>query len=47
MKDFLIVAILLVILGLAAYAIYKSKKSGKKCIGCPHSGICEKCKNDL
>ena len=45
MKDILIVAVLLVILGLAAYAIYRSKKSGKKCIGCPHSGDCGKCKD--
>ncbi len=41
MKDFIIVAILAVILGLAVYAIYKSKKSGKKCIGCPYSGNCQ------
>ena len=45
MKDFLIVAVLLVIVGLAVHAIYKSKKSGKKCIGCPYSGNCSKCKN--
>ncbi len=47
MKDFLIVAVLLVIVGLAVFAIYKSKKSGKKCIGCPYSGNCDKCKKDL
>ena len=41
MKDILIVAVLLVVVGLASYAIYKSKKSGKKCIGCPYNGNCQ------
>ena len=39
-KDAIIICVLLLILGLAIYAIYKSKKSGKKCIGCPDSGSC-------
>ena len=38
--DYLIVGVLLVIVGLAAFAIYRSKKSGKKCIGCPDSASC-------
>ena len=38
--DYLIIGVLLVIVGLAAFAIYRSKKSGKKCIGCPDSGSC-------
>ena len=37
-----LIAVLLVIVGLASYAIYKSKKGGKKCIGCPYSGNCDK-----
>lgn len=37
-KDILIIAILVVIIGAAVWYIYKSKKSGKKCIGCPDSG---------
>ena len=39
MKDLIIVAILLVIVGLAIWYIVKAKKSGKKCIGCPQ-GCC-------
>jgi len=27
---------------LAVYAIYKAKKNGKRCIGCPDSGNCGK-----
>lgn len=38
--DYLIVGVLLVIVGLAAFAVWRSKKSGKKCIGCPDSGCC-------
>lgn len=40
MEDIIIVAILVLILGGAAWAIWRSKKSGKKCIGCPDSGSC-------
>ena len=40
MKDFIIVAVSVVILGLAAFYVYKAKKNGKKCIGCPDSGTC-------
>ena len=38
--DYLIIAIIAGILGLAGWFIYRSKKSGKKCIGCPDSGSC-------
>ena len=44
--DYLVIGILLVIVALAAFAIYRSKKSGKKCIGCPDSccsGNCTGC----
>lgn len=40
--DFLIITVIAVIIGLAAFHIYKAKKSGKKCIGCPDGG-CESC----
>lgn len=40
MKDAIVISVLVLVLGLAIYAIYKSKKSGKKCIGCPDSGVC-------
>ena len=37
MKDIIIIAVLLVIVILAVGYIVKSKKNGKKCIGCPVS----------
>ena len=38
--DILIVAVILLILGGAAVYIYKTKKRGQTCIGCPHAGRC-------
>ena len=38
--DLIIVFVICVILGGAGYAVYRSKKAGKKCIGCPDSGSC-------
>ena len=38
--NILVIALLAVILGLAAGYIYRSKKKGRKCIGCPDSGSC-------
>lgn len=40
MKNILLVAILLIIAGSAVWYIYKAKKSGATCIGCPHSKNC-------
>lgn len=40
MENVIIIAVVLVIVGLAAGYIYKAKKSGTKCIGCPDSGSC-------
>lgn len=40
MIDYVIIAVILAIVGGAAFYIYKAKKSGKKCIGCPDSGKC-------
>lgn len=45
MEDIIIIAILLVIVGLAAFYVYRAKKKGKKCIGCPDSGSCGSAKN--
>ena len=36
--DYIIIAVITLILGLAGLYVYKAKKSGKKCIGCPDSG---------
>jgi len=38
--DILILAIIVLILGGAALYIYKAKKSGAKCIGCPDAKTC-------
>ena len=38
--DYLIIFIVGLIVGLAAGYIRKSKKNGRKCIGCPDSGSC-------
>jgi len=40
MEDLFIVLILAAILGGAAWYVYKAKKRGAKCIGCPNSGSC-------
>jgi len=44
MVDLIVTLILVVILALAGWYVYKARKSGKKCIGCP-DGCCSK-KND-
>lgn len=41
MKDIIIIAIVLVIVVFAGFYVYKSKKSGKKCIGCPDGCSCD------
>ena len=38
--DYIILAVIALILGFAGWYIYKAKKSGKKCIGCPDSASC-------
>ncbi len=40
MTDFIIIAIVGCIVGLAGGYVYREKKKGRKCIGCPHSGSC-------
>jgi len=42
MENYIIIAIILIIAGLAAFYIYKQKKKGKKCIGCPYADECAK-----
>ena len=43
--DFFVIAVILLIVATAAFCIYKSKKNGKKCIGCPNSDTCCNCTN--
>lgn len=42
MSNLIIIAILVVVLGGAILYIYKEKKSGTKCIGCPAGKTCGK-----
>jgi len=49
--DFLILAAITAIIGLAIFYIVRSKKSGRKCIGCPDSkhcsGNCAECQTHI
>lgn len=40
MKNFIIAAILILIVGAIVYYLIKSKKRGKTCIGCPYAKNC-------
>ena len=40
MIDYIIIMVVLVILGFASYYVYKAKKKGQKCIGCPYNKTC-------
>ena len=38
--DYILIAVLLAVVGGAAFYIYRAKKRGKKCIGCPSAHQC-------
>ena len=40
MKDLLLVIIIALILGLVIFYLWRAKKKGIKCVGCPDSGSC-------
>ena len=40
MTDIVILIVIGLIVGLAGGYVYKAKKSGKKCIGCPDGASC-------
>lgn len=42
MENLIVFAVIAVIVALAGYYIYKEKKSGKACVGCPYAGTCGK-----
>ena len=46
MKEIIVIAIILIIITLSIFYIIKSKKSGKKCIGCPYSSSCANNNNE-
>ncbi len=43
MENIIILAVLGLILGAVAGYVWKEKKQGAKCIGCPHSKTCGGC----
>ncbi len=40
MGNYIVIAILALIIGAAVFYVYRAKKSGQKCIGCPYSKQC-------
>ncbi len=40
MKDIILALIIIAIVGGAVFYIYREKKKGKKCIGCPYANEC-------
>jgi len=40
MTNIILTVVIVAILGLAGFYVYKAKKSGKKCIGCPDGSAC-------
>ncbi|MBQ2613819.1 MAG: FeoB-associated Cys-rich membrane protein [Clostridia bacterium] len=41
MENIIIIAILVLILGFAGWYVYKEKRKGNKCIGCPFADSCK------
>ena len=46
MENFIVIAVILLILCCAIAYIVKAKKKGVKCVGCPYAETCGKSKND-
>ncbi len=44
MTDFIAAAVLLAVITAAARYIYKEKKRGVRCVGCPDAGSCAACR---
>lgn len=42
MENILLIAVLVLVLGGATWYVYRAKKRGQKCIGCPDAGCCSK-----
>ena len=40
MANWMVILVVGFLVGGAAGYIYKEKKKGARCIGCPHSGVC-------
>ena len=50
MENYIVIAVLVLVIGAAAFYVLKQRKKGVKCIGCPNgsdcSGDCCSCKID-
>ena len=42
MENYIIIGVVLLIVALAFLYVFKAKKKGKKCIGCPYCNQCSK-----
>ena len=42
MQDLIVIAAVLAIVGAAAFYVYRAKKRGAKCIGCPMGESCSR-----
>lgn len=40
MENLIVIGILLILIGAATFYIWKEKKKGTRCIGCPSAGCC-------
>ncbi len=40
LENIIIIAVLLLIVGAAAWYVVRAKRKGQKCIGCPHGKSC-------
>ena len=40
MENYILIAVLVLIIGGAAFYVYKAKKNGRRCIGCPNGASC-------
>ena len=43
MTDYIVIAVLVIVIGSAIFYIIREKKRGTKCIGCPSGGKCGSC----
>ena len=41
MENFIPIGILVLLIGGAIFYIFRAKKSGAKCVGCPHAKSCK------
>jgi len=45
LENIIIIAVVLLIVGAAAWYVIRAKRKGQKCIGCPAGGSCSSPKN--